>query len=219
MCENLINLDKKLFLVLNHFASPGVDPVMTFLSGPVPWILFIIGFLILLWVTPVNRFGNRYLLMVGSLILAYAISEQTSVHLFKEVFMRLRPCHEPTLAGQVRLVAHSCGGQFGFVSTHAANSFNLAIFTALLIHRRWFTISVFIWAILVSYSRIYLGVHYPGDIVGGMALGCLIGYGAFFATNQMLKRMGVKDVKKVKNEKNDKSANQHISTSTNQHII
>lgn len=216
MRENLINLDKKLFLVLNHFATTGVDPVMRFLSGPVPWILFIIGFLMLLWGIPVNRFRNRYLLIVGSLILAYAISEQTSVHLFKEVFMRLRPCHEPTLAGQVRLVANSCGGQFGFVSTHAANSFNLAIFTALLIHRRWFTISMFTWAILISYSRIYIGVHYPGDVIGGMVLGCLIGCGMFIVTNKILKH---KDVKKVKNLKNDKNHNQHISTSTNQQII
>ncbi|MFA5815457.1 MAG: phosphatase PAP2 family protein [Bacteroidales bacterium] len=192
MPENLINLDKKLFLALNHFATPGADPVMRFLSGPVPWILFIFGFLIILWGTHWNQYRNRYLITVVSLILAYAISEQTSVHLFKEVFMRLRPCHEPSLAGQVRLVANHCGGQFGFVSTHAANSFTLGILSALLIHRRWFTISVFTWAILVSYSRIYLGVHYPGDVLGGVALGSLIGYGVFIATNKLLKRKDVR---------------------------
>jgi undecaprenyl-diphosphatase len=123
--------------------------------------------------------------MIGSLILAYAISEQVSVHLFKEVFMRLRPCHEPELAGQVRLVTHGCGGQYGFVSTHATNSFNLAVLSALLIKRKWFTISVFAWAILVSYSRVYVGVHYPGDILGGAILGGLIGTSVYFLTRKV----------------------------------
>ena len=93
--------------------------------------------------------------------------------------MRLRPCHEPTLEGQVRLVAASCGGQFGFVSTHAANSFNLAILSALLVKRRWFTYSVFAWAIMVSYSRRYMGVHYPGDVLCGALLGMAIGITAY----------------------------------------
>ena len=197
MTENLINLDKKLFLTLNHFSTPGIDPVMRFLSGPVPWIFCILGFLILLRFTPGSRHRNGYLIMVVTFILAYAISDQLSVHLFKDVFMRLRPCHEPALAGQVRLVANGCGGQYSFVSSHAANSFNLAMLFALLIHRKWFTISVFTWAILVSYSRIYVGVHYPGDILGGAALGCLVGYTMFLVAKAFLKR---EEVKNVKNE-------------------
>jgi len=195
MTENLINLDKKIFLTLNHFAAPGIDPVMRFLSGPVPWILFIVGFVVALWGLPWKNYHNRYLIVFGSIILAYVLSEQASVHLFKEVFMRLRPCHEPSLDGQVRLIAHNCGGQFGFVSTHAANSFNLALLSTLLVHRKWFTISVFAWAVLVSYSRIYVGVHYPGDILGGAALGCLIGLVVFLGANKILKREGVKDVR------------------------
>ncbi|MFA6127116.1 MAG: phosphatase PAP2 family protein [Bacteroidales bacterium] len=204
MLENLINLDKKLFLSLNHFATPGVDPVMRFLSGPIPWILFIIGFLVIIWFRP-SQTNKNYLIMVVGLILAYAISEQSSVHLFKEVFMRLRPCHEPSLEGQVRLAANQCGGQYGFVSTHAANSFCLAMLTALLIHRRGFTLGIFAWAILVSYSRIYLGVHYPGDIIGGAVLGGIIGLGSFAVIRKVLEQPDVKNgkndemVKKIKN--------------------
>ncbi|MCX6225706.1 MAG: phosphatase PAP2 family protein [Bacteroidia bacterium] len=193
MIEKLISLDKKIFLALNHFAAPGLDPVMRFLSGPVPWLIFLIAFLIILWKKPWLQYRKRYLIMLGSMILAYVISEQSSVHLFKEVFLRLRPCHEPSLAGQVRLVANHCGGQFGFVSTHAANSFNLALLSALLIHRRWFTISVFAWAVVVSYSRIYLGVHYPGDILGGMVLGLLIGTASFGVARKLLSREQRKD--------------------------
>lgn len=188
MIEKLISLDRKIFLALNHFATAGMDPVMRFITGTVPWIIFVLAFLIIIWRSPWSRFRYRYLIMLGGMILAYAISEQSSVHLFKEVFMRLRPCHEPALAGQVRLVAGNCGGQYGFVSTHATNSFTLAILSALLINRRWFTISAFAWALLVSYSRIYMGVHYPGDILCGAALGCLIGAGMYAGTRWMLKR-------------------------------
>jgi len=187
MPDGLIGIDKKIFLALNHFAVPEVDPFMRFLSGPVPWIIFILGFLLVNWYIPENKKKVRFLMMLGSLIIAYAISEQTSVHLFKEVFMRLRPCHEPTLAGQVRLVVSHCGGQYGFVSTHSTNSFTLAILSALLIHRRWFTISVFSWAILVSYSRIYVGVHYPGDVLCGMILGLFIGTSVYFLALLILK--------------------------------
>jgi len=194
MLESLIDIDKKLFLTLNHFSCSGLDPVMRFLSSPVPWIIFFIGLVIVFWrFTPIAE-TKQYLIIVASLILAYVISEQASVHLFKEVFMRLRPCHEPELAGQVRLVAHGCGGQYGFVSTHAANSFCLAVLSALLIKRKWFTISVFAWAILVSYSRIYVGVHYPGDVLGGAALGSLIGTASFLVTRKVLKRGNFKDV-------------------------
>ncbi len=198
MIENLINLDKKLFLALNHFSAPWADPVMRFLSGPIPWIVFILGLLIVLWTTPIPEYHNRYLILIVSLILAYAISEQSSVHLFKEVFMRLRPCHEPSLAGQVRLAAGHCGGQYGFVSTHASNSFALALLSALLFKRRWVTLSVIIWAVIISYSRIYVGVHYPGDVLAGAALGCTIGLATYLISHILLKREGVKDVKEVK---------------------
>jgi undecaprenyl-diphosphatase len=188
MIENLVNLDKKVFLALNHFATPGVDPVMRFLSGPVPWILFILGIVAIMWTSPERDYKNRALIVMGTLILAYIVSEQSSVHLFKEVFMRLRPCHEPSLEGQVRLAASGCGGNYGFVSTHATNAFNLAILSALLVKRRWFTTSVFAWAILVSYSRIYVGVHYPGDVLGGAILGLVIGVAAYYISRRITRK-------------------------------
>lgn len=188
MSLNLVNIDKDVFLALNHFAAPGVDPFMRFLSGPIPWIIYILGIIAILWATPSRDYRNRMLVVLGTLILAYVVSEQSSVHLFKEVFMRPRPCHEPSLAGQVRLVVDGCGGPYGFVSTHAANSFNLAMLSALLMKRRWFTVSVFAWAILVSYSRIYVGVHYPGDMLGGALLGITIGIAAYFISRRISRK-------------------------------
>ena len=91
--------------------------------------------------------------------------------------MRFRPCHEPSLEGLVHIVRGRCGGRFGFVSSHAANTFALATFvTAVLKDRyRYMVAIMFTYAILNGYSRVYLGVHYPGDVIFGSLLGAGIG--------------------------------------------
>jgi len=175
MVENLVEFDQNLFLKLNHWASPGLDPVMLFLSGWIPWMILLIAVSLIIGLSTDKLFTRHNLFIVIGLAAVWILSDMVSVHLFKDLFERLRPCHEPSLAGQVRLVAESCGGPYGFVSSHASNSFALAIFSALAINRKWFTICVFVWALSISYSRIYLGVHYPGDIFGGILLGLFIG--------------------------------------------
>ncbi len=172
MLENLVTLDKDLFLFLNGLHSEAMDPVMWWISGKITWwpfYLLLLGFLT--W--------TRKWQMIPLLIfiaLSLTVTDQTSVHLFKEVFERLRPCHNPELQGLVHIVNNKCGGQFGFVSSHAANSFGIAMLLAMVIRRKWFWVLIFFWAALVSYSRIYLGVHYPVDILGGGILGMGCGY-------------------------------------------
>jgi undecaprenyl-diphosphatase len=180
-------LDTDLFLYLNSLNSPFWDDVMWTISARLTWVPL---YLIILWMF-FRLTGRRVILVTLFVIAAITLSDQLSVHAFKEVFLRLRPCHEPSLEGLVHIVRGKCGGQYGFVSSHAANCFNIAVFSLLLLRKRWFTIAILFWAALVSYSRVYLGVHYPGDIIGGAMLGSAIGFGIYHLYIYILKNLVV----------------------------
>lgn len=165
-------LDRDLFLFLNSLNSPFWDEMMYVISAKLTWVPLYLFMLALF----IRGHGRKAIVIFLFAIAAITISDQTSVHAFKEVFMRLRPCREPALEGLVHIVRGKCGGMYGFVSSHAANTFTIALFSLFLVRQRWYTIAIIFWAALVSYSRVYLGVHYPGDILGGAALGTVIGY-------------------------------------------
>lgn len=168
-------IDRQLFLFINSLHSPLWDNIMYALSGKLIWAPLYLAILIYLGF----RYRRKFLIILLIIIIAVTMTDQFSVHLFKNVFHRLRPCHEPSLEGLVYVVRGECGGLYGFVSSHAANSFNVAFLSLMFIQKRWYTISIITWALLIGYSRIYLGVHYPGDVIGGSLLGALVGYGCF----------------------------------------
>jgi undecaprenyl-diphosphatase len=120
--------------------------------------------------------GIVMLLFVGLVIV---LCDQTASHLIKNAVMRLRPSHEPALVGMVHLSKAGAGGIYGFVSSHAANAFGFATFLNFTLDKRFKLLKywLFIWAVLVSYSRIYNGVHYPGDVLVAALLGTAIGWG------------------------------------------
>lgn len=167
--------DQQLFLLLNSLNSPFWDNVMYIISGKVIWAPIYLAILVYLGIT----YKRKFLIIILFLILAVSMADQFSVQLFKNVFHRLRPCHEPALQGLVHLVRGECGGLYGFVSSHASNSFNVAFLSLLFIRKRWYTISIVTWAVVIGYSRIYLGVHYPGDVICGSVLGALVGWSCY----------------------------------------
>jgi undecaprenyl-diphosphatase len=129
-----------------------------------------------------KKYGWKTLIVGLFIGFLFFVSDRTSVVFFKDVFERLRPCHNPEISALVHTLNGKCGGQFGFVSSHATNSFALAVFSGLLFkleYKKLLPIMLF-WAALVSYSRVYVGVHYPADILGGAILGSVIGLLVFY---------------------------------------
>ena len=151
------------------------DFVMYWLSDKYIWIPLYL-FLLFLVIKKYKTSSWKVVLLV---IVVLVLSDQISSHLLKNLIQRPRPCHEISLAGMVRTLNNGCGGAYGFVSSHAANSFAIATFLVIIIGKtyRFFTPLILIWAAMVSYSRIYLGVHYPGDVLCGTLLGIAIGIG------------------------------------------
>jgi len=183
MLDHILHIDQTLFLFLNGLHCTFLDPIMVFITGNFSWIpLYVAIFFFLFW----KRDWRWGLLAFVTIIITFAITDQLAVHLFKNTVQRLRPCHEPALEGMVRLL-EGCGGRFGFVSNHAANTFGLATVTALIFHKKWYTWSIFGWAAIVSYSRIYVGKHYPLDLIVGALFGMLVGW-CVWKTLQFLQR-------------------------------
>jgi undecaprenyl-diphosphatase len=144
------------------------------ISGKLIWVPLYLAILIYLGI----KYKKKFLIILIFIILAATLSDQSSV-IVKNIVLRLRPCHEPSLIGMVHLVNGECGGIYGFVSSHATNCFDVALLSLLFIKRRWFTVSIVLWACVIGYSRVYLGVHYPGDVICGSFLGAFIGWSIY----------------------------------------
>jgi undecaprenyl-diphosphatase len=173
--QRLLDWDTRLFLTLNHkLANPLFDTLLPFFRDSIFWAplyLLILAFVYL-------NFGTRGLWWSLFFILTVAISDLTGTYLFKETVRRIRPCNEPSLAGQVRLMINACPGGYSFLSNHAANHFGLATFMVFSF-RSTFKVWIYlfyVWAILICFAQLYVGVHYPSDILAGMLLGTMAGY-------------------------------------------
>lgn len=177
--DSLIHTDQSLFLYLNSFHSAFWDPVMVFISGRISWLPF---YLVLAWFLIKER-KRKIWVSIIMIVLLVTATDQLSV-LIKDTVQRLRPCHEETIRATLHLVK-GCGGKYGFVSSHAANAFGVAMFFTLFFRHHRAGIALMFWALIVSYSRIYLGVHYPGDILGGAVLGIVLGL-IFFRIDKLL---------------------------------
>jgi len=170
--DMLINADQDLFLWLNGHHTPLLDSLMYWITFKYTWIPMYI-LLIALHLKKDWRKSWPELLVV---LLAVAVADKITSGLMKPYFLRFRPCHDPELQGLVHQVT-GCGGLYGFASSHASTSFAVAMtwfaFLRTKISYAWL---LFVWAAIYSYSRVYVGVHYPADIVIGSLIGLAVGW-------------------------------------------
>jgi len=170
LTDTLKSIDNAILLFINGMHTPFLDGAMTIVSNRLTWIPL---YVLLLWLV-LKKFGKNAWLVMILCLAAVALSDQLASHLVKNFVMRYRPSHNSLLAPHLHLVGDYMGGLYGFASSHASNTFAVACFiTFIMPQNKQLVTGLFFWACLVCYSRVYLGVHYPSDILGGAIIGFL----------------------------------------------
>lgn len=194
MLEWILDIDRDLLLHINSWYSTYPDYIMSFITDKwsgVPIYAMVLFFLFY------KRNPKVAVIMLIAILLTFALTDFLGVHLFKNVFKKFRPGHDPLTMDFVRIL-DPYGGKYGFISNHAANFFGFALVSSAFLKKRWYTIFIFSWAIAVAYSRLYLGKHFPLDVICGAMFGALVGYAILlfhrFLVNKFLlyQRLNVK---------------------------
>ena len=172
MIEYLNDIDTDALLAVNGLHDLFQDAFWWMVSAKWSSLLMVLA---LVWIL-LHQNRRHALLVLAMLVLAVLMADQVSSGLIKHLVERLRPTHDPSLESMVHVINGYRGGLYGFVSSHAANFFAVSTFLSLVMRQRWVAFSLFTWALLQCYSRMYLGVHYPGDILGGIVVGVLAGW-------------------------------------------
>lgn len=181
---SILDLDRKLTVAINSFHAEWADGIFYCLSETWTWSPLAIVLICLGW----REWGWRRLLcVVASVLLCLLLSDQLC-NVIKNTVCRLRPTHEPSLAGTIHTVYGYVGGEYGFCSAHACNTCCVALFSCLVVRRWWYALAGSVWVLLNCWSRIYLGVHYLGDILGGLLLGAIISCLMFLLYNYLTVR-------------------------------
>ena len=184
--DYLIHIDQQWLLAINGWHSEWADMLMWYISKSTTWLplyALLVGLIVYRFgiLSPSlcreGRRGSsllRVLIILAGFAVAVGVSDFVSSGIIKPWVCRLRPTHEPEIAGLIHLVNGYTGGLYGFVSSHAANTMACALLFALLYRNKYATVGLMLWVALNCYSRMYLGVHYPADIIGGLAIGALM---------------------------------------------
>ena len=176
MFSSLLELDKSITLALNGSDSIIMDSIMKIITSTIVWIP--VGLFLLYYIF--RKCGIKSMLLVlGGMVLCILLADMMSSGVCKPLVARLRPSNEPSLASMVDLVNNYHGGWYGFFSAHAANTMSIAVFLSLLLRHRPIVVLLIVWSLLNCWSRIYLGVHYMGDILVGLVWGTLVGWGVY----------------------------------------
>lgn len=173
MIEKILVYERDLFFMLNGSDSPFLDRFMWLYSGKAVWLPLAAFILIVLLY---KKKWRESILILLAIVLVVTFCDQFASHVCKPIFTRFRPTHHPDFMDQVKTVFDYRGGRYGFISSHAANAFGFATFMSLLFRYRLFTWTIFLWAALTAYTRVYLGVHFISDIVPGAIAGVFFGW-------------------------------------------
>lgn len=187
----LLGIDTQILYFINGLHTPFLDQVMWQLSHTLVSIPLYVYFIYLFY----KAEGKNLWRPLLAIVLVVVLADRISVECFKDVVCRLRPSHTVGVMENLHFYIKSTGeaylgGQYGFVSSHAANTFGVATFVAFFARRRFVTILAASWAVLVSLSRVYLGVHFPTDVLVGGALGVLIGWLCYLAYQKLIQKYG-----------------------------
>jgi len=172
--EYIINWDKELLVYLNSLGNPTFDVFWIWITNKWIWAPLYMIFVFFIY-KKYRHYIKNFIVILILVALGVAVCDQIA-NIFKYGVGRLRPCHDPELSGVMRYVI--CGGKYGFYSAHASSTFFIATFLSLVIYNpyKFLPYVLFFWAIIVSYSRIYLGVHFPIDVIVGALSGIIIGF-------------------------------------------
>ena len=206
--NTLISLDQQWLLAINGWHAEWADVLMWYISKSTTWLplyALLVGFVVyrfgIQWYLSTQNTLNyrftallRVFIVLAGFAVAVGLSDFVSSGIIKPWVCRLRPTHEPALAGMLHLVNGYTGGMYGFVSSHAANTMACALLFSLLYRNKYATVALMLWVALNCYSRMYLGVHYPGDIIGGLLVGTLIAGMTYAVARHLLKRLDARHV-------------------------
>ena len=182
--QRLVDIDKQVMLALNGSDSLYMDGVMKVYTSTAVWIPVAV---VLLFVVLKNNSLRGSLLTILAVVLTIVACDQVSSHLIKPLVGRLRPCNDPSIMHLIDTVNGYRSGSYSFTSSHACNSFGIFTIVSLLIRNRTLSLSLLLWAVINSFSRIYLGVHFPGDILCGALLGTALA-GAIYAVYNFVRK-------------------------------
>ena len=206
--NTLISLDQQWLLAINGWHAEWADVLMWYISKSTTWLplyALLVGLVVyrfgIQWYLSTQNTSNyrftallRVFIVLAGFAVAVGLSDFISSGIIKPWVSRLRPTHEPALAGMLHLVNGYTGGMYGFVSSHAANTMACALLFSLLYRNKYATVALMLWVALNCYSRMYLGVHYPGDIIGGLLVGTLIAGMTYAVARHLLKRLDARHV-------------------------
>ena len=191
MIETLNNFDTQLFYLINGHHCTAMDWVMWVFTARWSWIIVIVAAFCF---STLRHEPRKWWIVLAGIALCFLLADQGSVQLFKNTVCRLRPCHA---LPDVHMFREGCGGLYGFISSHAANAFAIATFFCLRYWKRDKIVPVcmIVWACLTSYSRAYLGKHYPGDLICGALFGILVGIVILQVTSWIEKKLHKRETK------------------------